>query len=958
MAHTVHISSDYLRELDVFKELPATELEQLLRVGNVRHLEPRETISADSGTASASYYFLLRGVVAIAIEQGSPSVPPARASKRPPPQQKFLGYFETGAVFSGGYLSRSGYQEGPHISCVATNSVSLLVVPQKQLQELFARDPRWQRQLQSHMAQARQVFLARQDVTSQVVQDFFLRENYVTSSLVRIGRLDRCLDCNKCYDACVERHGTARMLRTGPRLGGLTFPVTCRNCHDKPCIAACSFGTISVDGATQDIHISDRCAGCGACAGACPNDAIFMTWRPYTVADFPDPMPQSTASGATNAEGVFVAGDVSGAALIRIAINDAVRAVDSIQPRQSSSGVPHVDVAIVGSGPAGLAAALRCRERNLTCQVLERDRLASTIRSYPKNKHVMAEPANVELRSSLWFEACSKEELLAHWESAVAENQIPVIEQAEVQRVEKSGSLFTVHTNRGTMQAEYVLICTGKRGTPRRLGLPGEVHPRVLYALDDAEAYAGRRVLVIGGGDSAIEAALALADAPNTVVTLSYRQGAFTRAKPSNRQQLERYHANGRIQVILKSKPTAIEPHAIRLMTEQGEHSVPNDVVFALLGADPPTEFLQNSGVRVLQPGTTEMAALAASRGQHQLAVKCDHCAGYSDRACLAACPTGALIEVPTDQVFLELDADPQLAMRRFSEIAFLKGVGPTRDRAKNWIALLTAVVLIAIGVECFLIRTQPESSLLYRLVQSTHAKVPVEFTSGRGIGHWLGYIGAGAMLASVLYSLRTRVKRFNGWGSQTGWLSTHIWLGLVGPALVTYHSTLKMDRWASIACILMWGVVATGAVRRYIFGRAHSAAGEAEFELDALRSSCRAAAEPFSTSRSVLWLMRDDLAERKASSTLSVLIWHELRDRTALLWLRAFGLPRGSDAQARKTLLSCLKQWTTQRRRSSYYSSLARNLRYWNVVHIVLAIAMGIIAIMHIVYGFMYKAV
>jgi hypothetical protein len=352
------------------------------------------------------------------------------------------------------------------------------------------------------------------------------------------------------------------------------------------------------------------------------------------------------------------------------------------------------------------------------------------------------------------------------------------------------------------------------------------------------------------------------------------------------------------------------------------------------------------------------MAALAASRGQHQLAVKCDHCVGYSDRACLAACPTGALIEVPTDQLFLELDPDPQLYLRRFSEIAFLKGVGPNLDRAKNWIAALTTIVLIAIGVECFLIRTQPESSLLYRVVQAMHSKYVVEFTSGRGIGHWLGYIGAGAMLASVLYSLRTRVRRFKGWGSQTGWLSAHIWLGFVGPALVTYHSTLKLDRWASIACMLMWGVVLTGAVRRYIFGRAHSAAGEAEFELDALRSNCRSAAEPFFNLGTVRWLMRDDLAERQASSTLSVLLWHVLRDRVSLLWLRGFGLPRGVDAITRSTLLSCLKQWSTERRRSSYYSSLARNLRYWNIVHIVLAIAMGIIAIMHIVYGFLYKAV
>ncbi len=212
------------------------------------------------------------------------------------------------------------------------------------------------------------------------------------------------------------RHGKARMARFGPRLGRLTFPIACRNCYDQPCIAACSFGGIAFDAASGDVHISGRCAGCGACAKQCPNDAISMMWRPYTVADFPDPMPLSDATGMTNVSNLLVAGDISGAALIRLAMNEAVRAVDRIEPSGLPQNDPILDVAIIGGGPAGLAAAMRCRERQLSYCVFERDQLASTIRGYPKNKHVMAEPSNIALLSSLWFGDCSKEELLARWQ--------------------------------------------------------------------------------------------------------------------------------------------------------------------------------------------------------------------------------------------------------------------------------------------------------------------------------------------------------------------------------------------------------------------------------------------------------------------------------------------------------------------------------------------------------------
>ncbi len=958
MVQTVPITSDTLRGLDVFSALPAPALEQLLRLGKLRQLSRNQSLSSEPSAGAEHYYFLLRGAVAIALESDEPKTPrDTTEGKWLLDCNQLLGYFDAGACFSDAFLDPRT-SRSTKIACVAANEVSLLQLERAHLGEVLAREPHWRNQLAAAVASEREFFLTSQDPTGRVVQDFFVRENYVTSKLARVGRLDRCLDCNKCRDACAERHGNARMARTGARLGRLTFPIACRNCLDQPCIAACSFGGIAFDEASEDIHISDRCVGCGACAQQCPNGAIFMVWRPYTVSDFPDPIPLSDAAGATNVSNLWVAGDISGAALIRLAMNEAVRAVDRIHPSQLPQDSGVLDMAIVGGGPAGLAAAIRCQERNLSYCVFERDQLASTIRGYSKNKHVMAEPSNVALLSSLWFEECSKEELLARWEQTARDRSIRIFEQTEIQRIVRGDRLFVLHSDRGQFATSHVLVCVGKGGAPRRLGVPGDSHPRVRALLDDPNEFAGQKILVVGGGDSALEAALALADVVGSEVTLSYRQAAFVRAKVQNRKRLEAYQLAGRIRVVLKSTVAAIEPGAIRLATERGAIDVPNDVVFALLGADPPTAFLQDAGIQVLQPGSPEMAKFAAGRGKRQRAVKCDHCAGYPDRACLSACPTGALIEIPADQLFLEAGAEPLARTRRFSDIPFLQGVSVRRARMKNWITACTLVILAAIGLECFLIRTRPEISLLGFYVQASHSHFAVSFTSGKGIGHWLGYVGASLMLASALYSLRTRVRLFKGWGSQTGWLSTHIWLGFTGATLVTYHSALKLDRWASVACILMWIVVATGAIGRFLFGKARSAVGLAEFELDALRHRCRDYAEQLPATSALCTLVANDLSGHRRHRTLAPVLWQWLRDQAALLWLHAFGIRHLQSKQQRRAMLTCFAEWAAQRRRRSYYQNLDLLMRHWNIIHVIFAIAMAILAGTHIVYGFRYKAV
>jgi thioredoxin reductase/NAD-dependent dihydropyrimidine dehydrogenase PreA subunit/CRP-like cAMP-binding protein len=962
--HAHRVSVDALRKLDVFTQLPAQSLQDLLVSGTVRKLSTRQRLSSAPRDATEHYCVVLEGMVAIARDtDGShrDGTRPGEPATGEPVE--YLGVLGPGAWFSDGFLAASSPESRASIDCIAASPATVLEVGRPVLAALMARHQAWSERLRAAMAKARAEFLAQQDPARRVVQDFFLRHGYATSSAVRVGRLDLCLGCNKCEDACAARHGSARVVRTGPRLGRLTFPIVCQTCKDRACLAACGFGGMAVDDATGDVRITERCKGCGACVQKCPHGAITMIETAYTLADFPDPIPVTDAGGMTNVDRLFVAGDVSGGALIRTAINDAVRAVDHIGPRRSPAAARVFDVVIVGAGPAGLAAALRCRERGLSHLVLEKDRVGATIRDYPKNKHVMAEPSSIPLLGSLWFQECSKEELLARWQQTVAQAQLQILEGVEVQRVSSQTGLFNVETAKGVVATEHVIVCVGK-GSPRRLGLPGEAFPRVRYALTDPDEFSGKNVLVVGGGDSAVEAAISLADVAGTRVTLSYRRDSFTRTKAINRERLLAYQREGLLSIELKSTVVSLDSGSVRLSTERGELKLPNDVVFALLGADPPTGLLEQAGIVVLRPNTQEMASYASSRGTRQKAVKCDRCAGYGDQACLSACPVGGIWEAGPDQIFLESAAQGSVAPT-FSDAPFRDGLEKTSVGSRglrtawNVTIFATLIALVGIGLEAFLRRALPEHSLMAAYLRMTGQDLSsISYGPGRGFGHWLGYIGASLMLLTLLYSLRTRIDRFKELGAQKGWLSAHLWVGLVGATLVTYHASFKLDRWASIAVFLMWAVLLTGALGRYVFGYVHSGISIAEFELRAVGLKARWLRQYGESSRAVRALLGPEGSATSISVPIVGMLWREVRDRALLLWLRAFGLSQVTDRNARRELVRALSEWAAGRRSQALYRSAESMLRHWNIVHIVLAILMFILAGIHIVYGFLYKAV
>jgi len=618
------VTVDSLRALPVFADLPIPALDRLLRTGQVRHLDRRQRLSSLQRGQGETYCFVLSGVVSIALDREGTSVPARSGEDRP---SEHIGFLAPGELFSDGFLDCPKGAGEPAIDCMASTPATLLATSRPALAEIMARHAAWSTRLRQQIAASRNHFLSQQEPTRALVQDFFLRHGFASSSLVRVSQLDRCLDCNKCQEACAERHGSARAQRADLRLGRLAIQRACRQCVDKSCLASCKLQALALD-AQGEIRISERCTGCAVCAVKCPHGAIFMV----------------------------------------------------------------------------------------------------------------------------------------------------------------------------------------------------------------------------------------------------------------------RYTAAGKAR---------------------------------------------------------------------QRAVKCDGCADFSDRACLRACPTGALLELTPRELFTETGPSGLT----FSGVAFLEGVAEHRARqthrtARAVLATLLLLALAVVGLECFLRRTLPEHSLQAALLPWLGKVDPISYSSGKGFGHWLGYVGTSFMLLTLLYPLHTRLGLLKNLGAQSTWLTVHLWAGFIGATLVTYHAAFKLDRWVGLSCISMWIVVASGAIGRYLYGKVHSGIGLADFETESLTRSAPSIVGRRRYSRAIRILTPERKRTLGSHGLLAVMLWHELRDFAALSWLRIAGLHDVPDRKTRRQILQFLSDQAAQRRTRSYLESAKRLLRHWNWVHIILTVIMFALAGVHIAYGFMYKAV
>ncbi|MEI4506404.1 NAD(P)-binding domain-containing protein [Sphingopyxis sp. CCNWLW253] len=391
------------------------------------------------------------------------------------------------------------------------------------------------------------------------------------------------------------------------------------------CVLACPEGDVLglLEGKATLIDPT-RCIGHGACQQACPADALSLVFGTATRGiDIPFVSPDFE----TNVPGIYLAGEIGGMGLIRNAVKQGTEAVDAIAAANEADDADDMlDLMIVGAGPAGIAASLRAMELGLRFETVEQDSLGGTVAHFPRNKLIMTAPVKLPLFGELRFREIRKEALLGIWQDVIERTGLHIRCNERVVDVTPGNRGFTVRTAHGVYRARRVLLAIGRRGTPRKLGVPGEERSKVVYRLTDPAQYAGRRVLVVGGGDSAIEAAVALAEQPGTEVALSYRREAFSRTRRQNRDAIAAAVAAGRVTLYLQSSMEEVRHGAIALRHHAELLDLPNDDVIICAGGELSTAFLQSMGIRVERrfgtagPGVTIDPANAAKEANLQAA--------------------------------------------------------------------------------------------------------------------------------------------------------------------------------------------------------------------------------------------------------------------------------------------------------------------------------------------------
>jgi thioredoxin reductase (NADPH) len=396
-----------------------------------------------------------------------------------------------------------------------------------------------------------------------------------------------------------EAHKSAKAagLSEPVSLHPLIDPAICIGCGS--CIKACPEQTEHhvlglIDGRAQLVNPT-LCIGHGACKTSCPVGAITLVFGSERRGV---EIPVLSPSFETSVPGIFVAGELGGMGLIRNALEQGRQAVEVMHESRRGGG-QLLDVVIVGAGPAGFSASLTSLSRKMRAVTLEQELLGGCVFQYPRGKVIMTSPAQLPLVGKIKFRETSKEQLLEFWQDVERKTGVGINYRERVDTIEREGDAFVVRSTKAEYRTRNVLLSIGRRGTPRKLGVPGEELPKVVYRLIDPEQYNSQRVLVVGGGDSALEAAASIADIGDTHVVVSHRGEAFDRAKPKNRARIEAHERGGKIEVLLNSKVRQITKEAVSIEYGGKVKELANDAVIVSIGGVLPTDFLKRIGINV-----------------------------------------------------------------------------------------------------------------------------------------------------------------------------------------------------------------------------------------------------------------------------------------------------------------------------------------------------------------------
>lgn len=681
--------------------------------------------------------------------------------------------------------------------------------------------------------------------------------------------LSRCLGCGACVRACPEEgvldlvHGQAMVVRGA------------------------------------------RCVGHAACEAACPVDAITVTLGDTSARD---DIPALTGLEAVGTPGLFLAGELTARSLIATALEQGTAVAAAVAARRKAAddepGEGICDLAVVGSGPAGLACALGAKEHGLDFVVLEQEEtIGGTVAKYPRRKLVLTQPIELPLVGRIDRRTYLKEELVELWQQIAAEHDLPIATGCRVLSVERRpDGCFRLATAEGEYLARNVCLAMGRRGVPRRLSVAGEHLAKVAYSLLDAESYDGRRVLVVGGGDAAVEAALALGEQPRTEVTLAHRGAGFPRIRARNADRLAAAAAEGRVQVLTGAQVEKITPARVHLAVADGtgtrNRQLPNDDVFVMIGGEPPFELLQEAGVSF----------------------------------------------------------DP--ALRPKDAAVQEQGTGLAPALGASFVLLLTMAAFAWLHVDYY---------ALSPVDRSTHAKHPI-LRPGMGIGLWAGIVATLLISANLLYLLRRAGWLGSAFGSLRAWMTSHVATGILALACTLLHAAMAPSNsvgghafWALAA------LVVTGAIGRYFYAYVPRAANGRELELSEVKAALARLGEHFDAGHRAFGdevraavLARIEAQQWRSSffGRLRGLLLGRLGLHLLLHRLAQRGREQGlAPDQIEPALVLAARAFRTATM-AAHYEDLRALLGTWRFLHRWIAALMVLLVVVHVVHALTYATI
>ena len=311
--------------------------------------------------------------------------------------------------------------------------------------------------------------------------------------------------------------------------------------------------------------------------------------------------PQVDANRESNISGLYIIGDLAGAPVIKLAMEQGFDVIEHIAAKSDAkaTGEGQLDLLIIGGGASGLNAALAAKDKGLSAVVLEKEKIANTIENFPEGKWVYAEPDKIPPKGKLWLDGARKEDLVERWGAIVRDNGLDVRTGEALKSISKrkDGS-FVATSDKQEYKAKRIVLATGQRGNPRKLRVPGEDREQVYHRLYSPRKYHDEDILVIGGGNSAVEAAITLAE--QNRVKLIHRRDSLSLVFSDNKRKLDAAVAEGRVEIIWNAGVQEFGDGDARVaVKDKGEHTLPYQHAFVLVGAELPSNFLKSLGVRL-----------------------------------------------------------------------------------------------------------------------------------------------------------------------------------------------------------------------------------------------------------------------------------------------------------------------------------------------------------------------